>query len=140
VARSAALLSVTAALVAGVDLAHKAAALADPGDAVGLHPRSALYAVGVAAISALWAAAILLTRSASIALGGGVFLGGAAGNVASLALWPAAEGVPNPLVAGEVAFNLADMAVVLGLVLVLAATTRFAARNRARLGEPVRLR
>jgi hypothetical protein len=139
-ARSGAVLVVTVALVAGVDLVHKAIALADPANAVVLHPRSALYGVGVAAVSGLWAAAILLTRSASIALGGGIFLGGAAGNVASLALWPGVEGIPNPLVARNVAFNLADMAVVLGLVLVLATTTRFAARNRGRLAEPVGFR
>jgi lipoprotein signal peptidase len=138
-ARSATVLSVTAALVAGVDLAHKAVALADPGGTVVLHPRSALYAFGVASVSALWAAAILLTRSASIALGGGVFLGGAAGNVASLALWPGADGVPNPLVARDVAFNLADVAVALGLALVLVGAVVFAAQNRTRLSEPVRL-
>jgi lipoprotein signal peptidase len=139
-ARSGAVLAVTVALVAGADLVHKAVALADPANAVVLHPRSALYAVGVAAVSALWAAGILLTRSASIALGGGIFLGGAVGNIASLALWPGVEGIPNPLIARNVAFNLADMAVALGLVLLLATTTRFAARNRERLGEPVRLR
>jgi lipoprotein signal peptidase len=139
-ARSGAVLAVTAALVAGADLVHKAVALADPESAVVLHPRSALYAVGVAAVSALWAAAILLTRSASVALGGGIFFGGAAGNVASLALWPGVEGVPNPLVARDVAFNLADLAVALGLVLVLVSAVVFAAQNRTRLGEPVRLR
>jgi|SRR5215210_1363899 len=137
-ARSAAVLSVTAALVAALDLAHKTVALAEPADAVVLHPRSALYAVAVGAISALWAAAILLTRSASIALGGGVFLGGAAGNVVSLALWPSLDGVPNPLVAGDVAFNVADLAVAFGLALVLGSAVVFAARHRTRLGEPVR--
>jgi lipoprotein signal peptidase len=138
-ARSGAVLAITAALVAGVDLVHKGFALADPQNAVVMHPRSALYALGVAAVSALWAAAILLTPSASIALGGGIFLGGAAGNVASLALWPGVQGIPNPLVAGDVAFNLADVAVALGLVLVLVSAVVFAAQNRARLGEPVRL-
>ena len=137
--RSAVWLFVTALVVAGVDLAHKALALADPAEAVVLHPRSASYAIGVVTLSAVWAAAILLTRSASIALAGGVFLGGAAGNVASLALWPGVDGVPNPLVAGDVAFNLADLAVALGLVLVLVTAAVFAVRNRARLGEPVRL-
>jgi lipoprotein signal peptidase len=140
VARSFCALALAASFVAGVDLLHKALALADPDATVVLHPRTTLYAVAVAAVSALWAAAILLTRSASIALGGGIFLGGAAGNIGSLALWPAVDGVPNPLVAGDIAFNLADMAVVLGLALVLATTIRFAARNRGSLGEPVRLR
>jgi lipoprotein signal peptidase len=139
-ARSGAVLAVTAALVAGVDLVHKAVALGDPGTAVVLHPRSALYGVGVAAVSLLWAAAIVLTRSPSIALGGGIFLGGAAGNVASLALWPGVEGIPNPLIASNVAFNLADVAVALGLLIILVSAVVFAAQNRTRLGEPVRLR
>jgi lipoprotein signal peptidase len=139
VARSAAALLVTALVVAAADLIHKAVALADPGSLVVLHPRSVPYAVGVVAVSALWAAAILLTRSTSIALAGGVFLGGAAGNVASLALWPSVAGVPNPLIAGDIAFNLADLAVALGLALVLVSAIVFTVRNRAHLGEPVRL-
>jgi lipoprotein signal peptidase len=137
-ARSALWLVGTAAVVGSVDLVHKAVALAEPGHAVVVHPRSALYAVGVVAISGLWATAILLTRSGSIAFGGGVFVGGAVGNVASLALWPGVEGIPNPLVARDVAFNVADVAVALGLALVLAAAVVFAAQNRTRLGEPVR--
>jgi hypothetical protein len=140
VPRSAIWLFGTALAVACVDLVHKALALAEPGQAVVLHPRPASYAIGVVTLCTVWAATILLTRSASIALAGGVFLGGAAGNVASLALWPGVDGVPNPLVAGEIAFNLADLAVALGLVLVLAASTVYAARNRARLREPIRLR
>jgi lipoprotein signal peptidase len=137
--RSGAVLFVTAAVVAGVDLVHKAVALADPGSLVVLHPRSTLYAVGIVVVSALWATAILLTRSMSIALAGGVFLGGAAGNVVSLALWPSVVGVPNPLIVSDIAFNLADLAVALGLALVLISAIAFAVRNHARLSEPVRL-
>jgi lipoprotein signal peptidase len=138
-ARVAAALALTAALVAAADLTHKAIALADPGSTIVPHERSLPYAFGVVGISTLWAAAILLTRSLSIALAGGVFLGGAAGNVASLALWPSVDGVPNPLLAGDLAFNMADVAVVIGLLLVLATTVGFAARNRARLHERVRI-
>jgi lipoprotein signal peptidase len=139
-ARSFALLSLVAGLVAGADLAHKAVAVADGDGAVFAHPRSALYVLGVAVVSALWVGAILLTRSTSIAAAGGVLAGGAVGNVASLALWPSVIGVPNPLIAGDVAFNVADVAVAAGLVLVLAATCVHAARNRERLREPVRFR
>jgi lipoprotein signal peptidase len=139
-ARSLALLSLAAGLVASLDLAHKAVALGDRDGVVLAHPRSAIYVLGIAVASAVWAGAILLTRSVSIALGGGVLAGGAAGNLASLALWPAVPGVPNPIVAGGLAFNLADLAVAVGLALVLCATTVFAARNRERLREPVRLR
>jgi hypothetical protein len=52
------------------------------------HDRSAPYVVGVAGASLVWAGAVALTRSPSIALAGGVVLGGAVGNLASIALWP----------------------------------------------------
>jgi hypothetical protein len=140
VIRTLGLLLVTTTVVATVDLAHKAVAISERGGAVVLHDRSALYAAGLAVVSLLWAGAIVLIRSASIALAGGVVLGAAAGNLASLALWPSLRGVPDPLVAGELAFNLADGAAALGLVLLLPATVVFAVRNRERLSEPVRLR
>jgi lipoprotein signal peptidase len=46
-------------------------------------------------------------------------------------------GVPDPIVAGSVAFNLADVAVGVGFVLLLPATCVFAFRNRERLLEPI---
>ena len=130
----------TASLVACFDLVHKAAAVAHDGAGIVPHPRSALYVTGIALASALWAGTIVLTRSASIAAAGGIVAGGAAGNLASLALWPSVDGVPNPLVAGGIAFNIADVAVAVGLPLILVTALLFAADNRARLGEPVRLR
>ena len=139
-ARSAIWLLGPATLVAGVDLVHKAAAVAHDGAGIVAHPRSALYVTGIALTSALWAGTIVLTRSASIAAAGGIVAGGAAGNLASLALWPSVDGVPNPLLAGGVAFNVADAAVAVGLSLILVTALLFAASNRARLREPVRLR
>ena len=139
-ARSGIVLVLTATLVAGVDLAHKATAILERGAAVPAHDRSAVYVIGIAAAATAWTWAIALTRSASIALAGGVLAGGAAGNLLSLVLWPSLAGVPNPLVAGDVAFNVADVAVAAGLVLVLAATCVYAARNRERLREPVHFR
>jgi lipoprotein signal peptidase len=139
-ARSGIVLGLAALLVASLDLGHKALAIADSGGAVFAHERSLAYVMAVGAVASLWAAAIVLTRSVSIALAGGVLAGGAAANVVSLALWPSVPGVPNPLLAGDVAFNVADLAVAAGVVLLLAAAALFAVRNRARLGEPVRLR
>ncbi len=139
-ARSGIALALTATLIAGADLAYKAVAIADRGEAVVAHDRSAFYVVGVAIAATAWAGAIALTRSVSIAVGGGVLAGGAVGNLTSLALWPSLVGVPNPLVAGDIAFNVADVAVAAGLVLVLAATCVHAARNRERLRDPVRFR
>jgi lipoprotein signal peptidase len=139
-ARCALTLVLSATLLAGVDLAHKAVALADRGSTIAAHPRSAFYAVGIAVASTLWAGAIVLTRSVSMAFAGGILVGGAAGNLASLTLWPWVPGVPNPLLAGDFAFNVADLAVAAGAVLLLATAAAFAVRNRERLSEPVRLR
>jgi hypothetical protein len=138
-ARSALALALTALVVAGVDLVHTGLAIANADGGTIAHERSALYVAGVAAASVLWAGAIVLTRSTSIAVAGGVLAGGALGNLAALALWPSLPGVPDPLVAAGVAYSPADVAVAVGLVLVLATTAVFAARNRARLREPVRL-
>jgi hypothetical protein len=139
-ARPALALTVAASLVAALDLAHKAGAVAASGSGVPAHPRSALYVLGIALASILWAGALVLTRSLSIALGGGVLVGGAAANVVSLALWPAVDGVPNPLSAGTVAFNLADAASAVGFASVLATTVVYATGNRERWQDPVRLR
>ena len=138
-ARTALILGGTAAWVATVDLLHKALALTDPGDVIG-HERSHLYVALGATAAAIWAVAIVLVRSLPIALAGGVAVGGATGNIVSLLLWPHFPGVPDPLVAAGIAFNLGDVAVTGGLVLVIATSVVFAAQNRARLREPVRLR
>lgn len=135
--RTLALLLGAATTAAALDLAHKALAIAERGGAVLVHERSALYVVGVAAASLAWAGAVAMTRSSAIALAGGLVLGGAAGNLVSIALWPSLPGVPDPIVAGELAFNVADAAVAAGVALLVPATVVFALRNRARLFEPV---
>jgi lipoprotein signal peptidase len=122
----------TAGVAAAIDLAHKAGSVATP-----LHTRSALYVVGVISACVAWSGLVVLSRSIAVAAAGGLVLGGAAGNVLSLAFWP---GVPNPIVVEPVAFNLADAFVLAGFVLVCAAATAVAAANRDRLHEPVRLR
>ena len=127
--RCASALTVTAVVLAAVDLAHKARAE----DAL-LHMRSGGYVALVLVLSGLWAAAIVVARSGVLAVSGGVVLGGAVGNVASLALWP---GVPNPLELGWLAFNLADVFVLCGFVLVALTALRLAA---TRAGEPLLLR
>jgi hypothetical protein len=124
-----ALTSVTAFIVS-IDLVHKATTSADY-----FHARSGGYAALVVVLAAAWVAAILATRSLSMALAGGVLAGGALGNLASLALWP---GVPNPIELEPIAFNLADVFVLSGFLLTAGATLVFALRNRERLGEPVR--
>jgi lipoprotein signal peptidase len=137
VKREVGLLLGAATIVVAVDVGYTALAISERGGAVLAHDRSALYVIGVAAASLLWAVAIARVRSSSIALAGGVVLGGAAGNLLAIALWPSLPGVPDPIVAGGVAFNLADVAVVVGFALLLPATLVFAMKNRERLFEPI---
>jgi lipoprotein signal peptidase len=129
VLRSLALLVGGATAVAAVDLVHKAAA-----GPVFVHERSTLYALGIGVVCLAWAAGVVLLGSPSIALAAGPLVGGAAGNALSLAIWP---GVPNPILVGTVAFNVADIGVALGLVLLLVTTVSFGVRNRGRLFEPI---
>jgi lipoprotein signal peptidase len=131
VSRTALALVGIAGLLAAIDLLHKASSEPEY-----LHDRSAVYGVLVLVLATVWAAAILATRSLSMALAGGVLAGGALGNLASLAFWP---GVPNPIELDPIAFNLADVFVLSGFLLTTGATLVFAVRNRERLGEPVRL-
>lgn len=132
--RPALVLGATAALLTAADLAHKAFSV---GEATLLHERGPAYVL-LAGVAVLWSAALLAARSTPLALAGGILLGGAAGNLLSLAFWP---GVPNPLVTEAIAFNLADVfAVAGGLVLVPAATLLVAWRSRASLRAPVSLR
>jgi hypothetical protein len=131
-ARCAVALAGTATVLATLDLAHKAGS-----DAAYVHDRSASYAVFVVALTTIWTAAILVTRSLSIAVGGGVVAAGVAGNLLSLALW---QGVPNPIVLGPIAFNLADAFVFFGFLLVAGAALVLVSANSERLREPIRLR
>ena len=132
-------LVLTAGLVAAVDLVHKAVALHGPEPVVG-HERPVGYIAAGATAATIWAIAIVLARSLPIAFAGGIAVGGAVANLTSLALWPSFAGVPDPLIAGRIAFNVADVAVGVGLVLVVGTTVAFAVRNRTRLREPVRVR
>lgn len=132
-------LILTASTVAATDLVHKGVALSGDQPVVG-HERPAGYVVAGLLASAIWAATIVLVGSLPIAIAGGIAVGGALGNLLSLLLWPSFDGVPDPLIAGRIAFNLGDVAVVLGLFLVISTTIVFAVRNRARLREPVRIR
>ena len=115
---------IAALACAGADQLVKAAAGADPSTS---HLRSDSW-VGLSV--GLLALAVVLVRlpSRALAVAAGVFAGGLLGNLVSAALHRRA--VPNPFVVGDVAFNLADVFVVVGICLVIVATMRLAIRHR----------
>jgi lipoprotein signal peptidase len=86
----------------------------------------------------LLAAALLAlaprVQSQGIVLGAGIAAGGALAMLVSGLAW---GGVPDPLVRGGIAFNLADVAIAAGDALLLAAALQHAWTNRTRLREPV---
>jgi hypothetical protein len=137
VTRTLTLLLGAATVVAALDLLHKQRAITEQGGAVLLHDRPTRYVVAGAALSLAWAGAVALTRSSSIAVFGGVVLGGAAGNLLSFALWPSLPGVPDPIVVGGLAFSFGDVAVLGGLMLLLPAAVAHGLRHRSRLFEPI---
>ena len=73
-------------------------------------------------------------RSSGVVLGAGIAAGGALATFASGLAW---GGVPDPLIHGGIAFNLADVAIAFGDALLLVAALLYAWTNRARLREPV---
>lgn len=99
------------------------------------HARSpvALVGAGILAVALLWL--VPKARSAAMSLGAGIAAGGAVATLVAGVAWPG--GVPNPLVRGDVAFNVADVAIAAGDALLLGAVLWHAWRRRTRLFEPV---
>lgn len=124
-------LAVVAALgVLALDLAHEALVPTSFH-----HPRTALALLLMAVLAAAVLVLVPLVPSRTLALAAGVAAGGALGNLVSALAWT--EGVPDPLVHGGYAFNLADVAVVLGDAALLTTALVVAWDNRRRLHEPV---
>ena len=73
-------------------------------------------------------------RSSGVVLGAGIAAGGALATFVSGLAW---SGVPDPLVRGGIAFNLADVAIAVGDALLLVAVLLHAWTNRTRLREPI---
>jgi cytochrome b561 len=115
---------VTALALAGADLVVQAVVAADSSFA---HHRSSAW-VEVSVGLFLLALALARLPSRLLATGAGVFAGGLVGNLASAAMHGRA--VANPFVVGDVAFNLADVFVVAGIVVMIVATMRLAVRYR----------
>ena len=118
-----------AVLLAAVDLAQKASA------PVYGHPRSAGYAVLAATLCALVVLYVPRVPSRALAVAGGIAAAGAFGNFVSALAWRG--GVPNPIVLGQIAFNVADLCAVAGAAALVVGAAVFALRNPALLRQPI---
>jgi hypothetical protein len=90
-------------------------------------------------LAALLASALLLLApragSPAIALGAGIAAGGALATLVGGVVW--ANGVPNPLAAHGVAFNVADLAIGTGDALLIGGALLHAWLHRQRLRDPI---
>jgi lipoprotein signal peptidase len=98
------------------------------------HPRAAGVFVLAAAIALALLALAPRVPSLGVALGAGIAAGGALGTLVSGIAW---DGVPDPLVHGDIAFNLSDLAIGLGDAILLAAALLHGWTHRADLRRPV---
>jgi lipoprotein signal peptidase len=99
------------------------------------HARSPLGLFGAGLLAVALLVFVPRARSVAMSLGAGIAAGGAAATLVAGAAWRG--GVPNPLVRGGIAFNVADVAIAAGDALLLAAALLHGWRNRARLTQPV---
>ena len=99
------------------------------------HARSPVTLAGAGLLAAALLVLVPRARSAAMSLGAGIAAGGAAATLVTGAAWR--DGVPNPLVHGGIAFNIADLAIGAGDALLLGAALWQAWRRRDRLFEPV---
>jgi len=121
---------VAAASVLVADLVDSAATRS-----IYFHPRPLwLLAAGAAAAGAVLIVAPRIP-SLTLSLGAGAAAGGALGTFVAALVW--SRGVPDPLVRGSVAFNLADVAIGAGDAILLASALFVAWRRRHLLRQPV---
>ena len=123
------LLIAVAVLLTAVDLAQKATA------PVYGHPRGAVYLLVATAITVLLVVFVPRVPSRALAVAGGVAAAGAFGNFVSALAWRG--GVPNPIVLGEFAFNVADLCAVGGALALVVGAVVFGLRNPALLRQPI---
>jgi len=97
------------------------------------HARAPAVFVLAAAIAVALLVLAPRVPSLGVALGAGIAAGGALGTLVSGLAW---NGVPDPLVHGGIAFNVSDLAIALGDVLLLAAALSHAWAHRHELSRP----
>lgn len=117
--------------LAAVDLWSK---LLLPSPEWALHQRSNIWFIGSCALLVA-APALARLRSTSVTIAAGIFNGGVLGNVLSASNDHLV--VPNPILIGNqingVAFNLADLFILSGNLMLMTALIVLVIRNRARL-------
>ena len=123
------LLIAVALLLTAVDLGQKASA-PEYG-----HSRGVGYVVVAAALTVFLVVLVPRVPSRALAIAGGVAAAGAFGNLVSALAWRG--GVPNPIVVGEFAFNVADLCAVTGALALAVGAVVFGLRNPALLRQPV---
>jgi hypothetical protein len=124
-ARRFVLVAFVAAGLAAADLALNARVSTDASD---FHQRSQAWSV-VALVLLAALLAVGLLPSLVVSLAAGVAAGGVAGNILAARLHGGR--VPNPLVVGPIAFNLADLLVVCATPILTVALARVAIRHRS---------
>jgi hypothetical protein len=128
------IVAAVAAVLASVDLVVKSAV---PTEWWAYHYRSDAWAAGSIALL-IGACALALVPSRAVAFAAGVVSGGVIGNLVSARM--NGNRVPNPLViggyGGGFAFNVADVFILLGNVLLMAASIVVVIRNRHLLEPP----
>jgi hypothetical protein len=128
------LIAAPAVVLASVDLIVKAKV---PTESWAYHHRSQAWVV-LSVVVLFGAFSLALVRSLAVAVAAGVMCGGVIGNLVSAR----ADGnwVPNPLVIGNyefgLAFNLADVFFVVGIVLLMAALILIIVQRRDGLAAP----
>lgn len=126
--RRGALLAVMLVL-ATIDLVQKAR------EPVYGHPRGAGYVLVAAVLTVFLVALVPRVPSFALSIAAGVAAAGALGNLLSALIWRG--GVPNPIVAGGLAFNVADVCAVAGAAGLVVGAAIVALRNPSLLREPV---
>jgi lipoprotein signal peptidase len=123
------LLIVVALLLTAIDLGQKASA------PVYGHPRGLGYVLVAAALTVFLVLFVPRVPSRALAVAGGIAAAGAFGNLVSALAWRG--GIPNPIVVGELAFNIADLCAVTGAIALVLGAVVFALRHPALLRQPI---